>query len=455
MSRSLIASVVLMSCVSCQGQAGSSKVAAAPPKTAITSAKVQGQTLVISGTYFAPATTVTLGGAPLKIAAAKPQELTVALPDSQGPGNYLLGVSGGTPVTTDAFTVTIGAAGPPGPSGPPGSSASFPSGLSMLSDSPVPPKGFVYTGFSVISQGGSIGWSLKAPIPTPRMGAAVAIVKGTIYVIGGVKDASLQGLTTVEAYDIATDAWSAKAPIPTGRGFAGVGILNGSIYVVGGSTAKDVYTGAFEVYDPVANKWSSKAAIPTPKNRVTAAVVNNTMYVIGDFTSFATPSAATGPAMQAYDAAGDTWAPKTSLPSARASFSVAVLGGMIYAIGGSGETTLATVDAYDPATNTWVAKAPMPAPRKDAATGVINGLLYVAGGRSDTDLVGAAVAYDPMHDSWSPSLVLPIPVESAGAGTSEEGVLYLVGGASANAKIVAGLQAFTPSGPKYYIHKSQ
>lgn len=455
MSRTLIASIALLSCVACQGEAGSSKIAAAPPKTAITSARIQGHSLVISGSYFAPTTTVTLGGAPLKIATSKPQELTATLPDSHDPGSYLLTVSAGTPITTDTFTVTIGAAGPPGPSGPPGSSASFPSGLSMLSDSPVPPKGFAYTGYSVISQGGSIGWSLKAPIPTPRMGAAVAIVKGTLYVIGGVKDPSLQGLTTVEAYDLATDAWTAKAPMPTARGFAGVGILNGSLYVVGGSTAKDAYTGAFEVYDPVANKWSSKAAIPTPKNRVTAAVVNNTLYVIGDFTSFAAPSAAAGPAMQAYDAGADSWTPKTSLPSARASFSVAVLGNLIYAIGGSGEATLATVDAYDPATNTWVTKAPMPAPRKDAAAGVINGLLYVVGGRSDTDLVGAGIAYDPMHDSWSPSLALPIPVESAGASVSEDGVLYLIGGATANAKIVAGLQAFTPSGPKYYIHKSQ
>ncbi|HLY74648.1 MAG TPA: hypothetical protein VKU80_11075, partial [Planctomycetota bacterium] len=127
MNRLLFVAVALLLSVSCQGQAGSSKVVAAPPKTTISSTRIQGQSLVISGTYFAPATVVTLGGTTLKLGPTKPQELTATLPDGQAPGNYLLNVSAGTPATTDSFTVTIGAAGPPGPSGPPGSSASFPS----------------------------------------------------------------------------------------------------------------------------------------------------------------------------------------------------------------------------------------------------------------------------------------------------------------------------------------
>jgi len=131
------------------------------------------------------------------------------------------------------------------------------------------------------------------------------------------------------------------------------------------------------------------------------------------------------------------------------------LNNMIYAIGGTADGPLAINEAYDPSSNTWVTKAPMLTPRKDAVTGVINGILYVAGGRSEADLSGSAVAYDPMHDSWSPSLSLPIPVEGAGGGASEEGALYLVGGTSANGKIVAALQVFTPSGPRFYIHKSQ
>jgi len=455
MDRVLPIALPLLLLASCQGQAAPPKAAAAPPKTVISSARVQGGTLVLSGTYFAPESTVSIAGAIVKPTSTRPQELTIPLAETLGPGTYLVTVTGATPATSDSFSVTIGAAGPPGPSGPPGSSATFPTGYSILGESPTPPKGFSFTGYTVISQGGSIGWTLKAPMPTARFGVSAAVVQGVLYAIGGSKDDGLQGLQTVEAYDIATDTWAAKAPMPTGRSGAGIGVLNGLIYVVGGTLSKDTPTGAFEVYDPATNKWTAKAAIPLPKKGVETAVVKDVLYVIGEFASFASPSGSGAPVVEAYDPATDAWAPKAALPTARTNFSVGVVNNMLYAIGGSADGTLAASEAYDPVTNAWVAKAPMPAPRKGFAVGVINGILYAAGGRSDADLAGSAVSYDPMHDSWSPGLAVPIPVDGAGGCASDEGVLYLVGGTAQGGKVVAGLQAFTPSGPRYYIHRSQ
>jgi N-acetylneuraminic acid mutarotase len=455
MNRVLPIALPVLLLASCQGQAGAPKVAATPPKTVISSARVQGGTLILSGTYFAPESTVTLAGATVKPTTLKPQEIIVPVPDSLGPGTYLVNVTAGTPATTDSFVATVGAAGPPGPSGPPGSSATFPPGTLILGDSPTPPKGFSHTGYSVVSQGGSIGWTLKAPMPTARFGVCAAVVKGVLYAIGGAKDDGLQGLPTVEAYDIATDSWTTKAPMPTGRSGAGIGVLNGLIYVVGGAPAKDATTGAFEVYDPAANKWTAKAAIPTPKKGVATAVVKDVLYVIGDFASFSSPSGAGAPVVEAYDPATDAWTPKAALPTARTNFSVGVVNNMLFAIGGSEDTAVAVTEAYDPATNAWVAKAPMPTPRKGFAVGVINGVLYAAGGRSDADLAGIAVSYDPMHDTWSAGLAVPIPVDGTGGCASDDGVLYLVGGTAQGGKAVAGLQAFTPSGPRYYIHRLQ
>lgn len=454
MNRVLPIALPVLLLASCQGQAGSPK-GAAPPKTVISSARVQGHSLVLSGTYFAAESTVALAGAIVKPTSTKPQEITIPLADTLGPGTYLVTVTGGAPANTDSFSVTIGAAGPPGPSGPPGSSATFPAGTLILSESAAAPKGFTATGYTVISQGGSIGWTLKAPMPTARFGVSAAVVKGVLYAIGGAKDDALQGLPTVEAYDIATDTWTTKAPMPTGRSGAGIGVLNGLIYVVGGAPTKDTTTGAFEVYDPATNKWAAKAAIPTPKKGAATAVVKDVLYVIGEFASFGAPSASGGPVVEAYDPVTDAWTPKAALPTARSNFSVGVVNNMLYAIGGSADATLAVAEAYDPVANAWVTKAPMPAPRKGFAVGVINGILYAAGGRSDADLAGNAVSYDPMHDTWSPGLVVPIPVDGAGGCASDDGVLYLVGGTSQGGKVVAGLQAFMPSGPRYYIHKSQ
>ena len=441
--------------LSCQGEAGSSKVAAPPAKTVITSARIQGHALVIAATYFAPSSNVTLGGTTLQAASSKPNELTAALPESLAPGNYLLSVSGGTPATSDSFTVTVGATGPPGPSGPPGAAAALPTGFLILGQSPTPPKGFVYAGYSVISQVASTGWTLKTPMPTARTGASAAIVKGTLYVIGGAKDQTLQGLSTVEAYDPVTDTWTSKAPMPTARSGAGIGVIDGTIYVIGGSPGINSFSGAFEAYDTVANKWAAKASIPTPKKSVVSAVVNGLLYLIGDFTSFSSPSTASTLGVEAYDPVTDTWTHKAALPIPISNVAVGVMNNMIYAVGGGEDASLTVNEAYDPVSNTWAPKAPMPAPRNGFASGVLNGILYLAGGAGPTELAGSACAYDPMHDSWSTSLTLPIPVESPAGAVSEEGVFYVVGGTGRGGKALTVLQAFSPSGPRFYLHRSQ
>lgn len=440
--------------VSCSGATGSTKSAAAPAKTQISSAKVQGNSLILSATNFAPASTVTLGAQGLKVTSAKATELTATLPESLSAGTYLVQVSGGSPATSDTFVVSIGATGPPGPPGAPGAAAPhFPSGYSILGESPVPPKGFTYTGYSVVSQGGSTGWTLKAPMPTARCSSSVAVVNGIVYVIGGTKDPSLQGLTTVEAYDPKKDLWTTKAPLPTGRYGAGVGVLGGSIYVIAGSQKADSLTGAFEVYSPATDKWTTKTPIPPPKKGVVTAVVNNRLYVLGEFASFSAASAESAAGLEVYDPASDTWTQKAALPTPRSGFSVCVVNNLIYAFGGMKDGLLTTTEAYDPQTDTWIAKAPMPGARKGLALAVINGIVYLAGGSNDSGPIGTTYAYDPMHDTWSNSLNIPISVDCPGGAATEDGVLYLMGGARPGGGMLSAAQAFSPSGPRYYVHQ--
>lgn len=452
----IIVAILFAGSVSCSGTTGST-AGTPPPRTQITSAKVHGNQLILGGTYFAPATTASLGGSALKVTSSKPAELTAQLPDALSPGTYLVQVSGGSPASTDSFVVTIGATGPAGPPGAPGASAApFPSGYSILGDSPVPPKGFTYTGYSVVSQGGSTGWTMKAPLQTARSSSSVAVVGGIVYVIGGLKDPALPGLTTVEAYDPKKDLWTTKAPMPTGRYGAGVGVIGGSIYVIGGFQKSDTLTGAFEVYSPATDKWTTKTPIPPPKKGVVTAVLNNRLYVLGEFASFNSASAAdTAPGMEVYDPVTDTWAQKAAIPTPRSGFSVGVVNNLLYAFGGTGgDGLLTTTEVYDPQTDLWISKAPMPGPRKGFALGVINGTVYLAAGSNESGPIGATYAYDPMRDGWSTSLNVLMPAESPGCAVSEDGVLYVIGGAHPGGKMLAAVQAFSPSGPKYYVHQS-
>src|SRR5258708_6524469 len=147
MRYSVFLGVLSMGLFSCSGTSGSTKTAPPPPKTQITCARLQGSSLIIAANSIGSGSTASLGGIALKLTSSKKDEMTAALPEPLIPGTYLLVVSAGTPATTDSFSVTIGATGPAGPPGVPGtSSPPFPSGYSILGESPIPPKGFSYSG---------------------------------------------------------------------------------------------------------------------------------------------------------------------------------------------------------------------------------------------------------------------------------------------------------------------
>lgn len=58
------------------------------------------------------------------------------------------------------------------------------------------------------AQGGS--WTANAPMLTAREGAVAAGVGETVYVFGGLVGNTCQGISTVEAYDAASDQWSTR-----------------------------------------------------------------------------------------------------------------------------------------------------------------------------------------------------------------------------------------------------
>ena len=80
-------------------------------------------------------------------------------------------------------------------------------------------------GDQVLGEGGT--WTLKAPMPTPRVGLAVGIVNGILYAVGGATQAGSDYLSTAEAYDPARNMWTVKAPMPTPREGLAVGVVNG------------------------------------------------------------------------------------------------------------------------------------------------------------------------------------------------------------------------------------
>jgi hypothetical protein len=71
------------------------------------------------------------------------------------------------------------------------------------------------------------------------------------YVIGGVTGTFGTFVSTVEAYDPATDTWTRKADVPTARCSHSASLVDGRIYAIGGflNPSSWASTAAVEVYD--------------------------------------------------------------------------------------------------------------------------------------------------------------------------------------------------------------
>ncbi len=84
-----------------------------------------------------------------------------------------------------------------------------------------------------------------------------------------------------------------------------------------------------------------------------------------------------------------------------------VVGGKIYAIGGSTSTgpgqyhELTSVEEYNPITDTWITKTPMPGARGGISSGMVEGKIYVIGSaihKTTLQILSTVEEYDPASD---------------------------------------------------------
>jgi N-acetylneuraminic acid mutarotase len=313
--------------------------------------------------------------------------------------------------------------------------------------------GIAFVVFSSRNQvfGQSGTWTRKAPMLTPRLDHAVGVVNGILYAVGGEivqlgVGGNLEYVSTVEAYDPATNRWTARAPMPTPRASFGVGVIDGILYAVGGHGGSfGPVLATVEAYNPATDRWTAKAPMLKPREFFAVGVVNRKLYVVGG---------GGGPwlsTVDAYDPTTNAWAAMAPMHTARNFLAIGVVQGILYAVGGGccnpGENgiILSTVEAYNPTTNSWTTKTPMLIPRMKFAVGVVNGTLYAIGGAGP---VSKVEAYNPNTNAWTAKAPMPTARFAFGVEVVN-GILYVVGGSSLSAnnvwpQITGDLLAFKP-----------
>ena len=230
------------------------------------------------------------------------------------------------------------------------------------------------------------------------------------------------------------NSWVSKAPMQQARSCLGVVAANGKIYAIGGSNesgflpslpGSDVavflsesFLGTNEEYDPITDTWTYKTSMPTPRIAFAIAVYQNKIYCIGGQTN----NGLTG-VNEVYDPATDTWETKTPMPTPRGWLKANVVNGSIYLVGGYSPISAQLNEVFNPETDSWNTKTPAPNSLmfgfNSAASTVFDNKIYFIPGEPEGDY---NQIYDAETDKWSLGTCSPSGI-STGVAVSTTGVL--------------------------------
>lgn len=262
-------------------------------------------------------------------------------------------------------------------------------------------------------------WVEISQMPTARSEMPVAIVKGKFYVPGG-----FLGLTTLEAYDPATNNWESLASLPQGRHHTMAAGHEGKVYVFGGAQNTSwLPTNTTWIYDPAADRWTEKSPMPETRMSGAALALGDFLYVIGGVGGT--------DALLRYDPPADRWDTLGAMPNHREHLAAVVFENELWAIGGRQEAnTLSTIDIYDPESDTWRAGPAMLEARSGHGATVVNGKIAAIGGevldRQPWQVLATAEIYDPSA-GWSTLPDLPVGLHGLPIAAAS-GSIYTLGG---------------------------
>ena len=238
-------------------------------------------------------------------------------------------------------------------------------------------------------------WTSVASGTTPAYGTANSFVSGyeKMYSTHGVDGGVLYN--SCNEFDYVTETWKGRTSAITQRAYAfGFSVQNR--HFVGGGYYTPSYISSVEAYDPASDTWATMGtAMTAAKGLGVGYSISNNGYTVGGQDATATDT------NYQYNPILDTWTAKTAITAAKTS----LMGGSYSARGKGyafcGSTTVAktgevaTGYSYDQYTNAWTAETDYPAVRYFGAGGVHETWLYVGFGRNQaTAKFGSVYRYN-------------------------------------------------------------
>jgi N-acetylneuraminic acid mutarotase len=264
------------------------------------------------------------------------------------------------------------------------------------------------------------------------------------------------GASNTDAADagVGPGQWQSLPAMPGGgRPYAGVAAAGGRVFVVGGS-GNGPESREVTAFDPRSGTWQAIAPLPDRFPMPNVAAAGDRLFVLGALGVTTTLE---------YDAAGNTWLPRTPAPVSRGrgAAAVAVRGAQILIAGGVIPGKSATgvdinvrvpeVLAYDTAADRW-AMLPDLVPARGYAMGAVTAddVLFVMGGSTDFARTADVMLLDLRNPStWRPAAVLPVTLSSAAVAVLA-GRIYLFGGVVTAAGSISPATYFRDPATGYY-----
>jgi N-acetylneuraminic acid mutarotase len=268
----------------------------------------------------------------------------------------------------------------------------------------------------------------ELPARNSRVEPGVVQVGNKLYVFGGYHRGNNAVTRSTDVLDFETGLWSQLAPIPGGAAQSHAGIATDGTWIywaggqLGGGLDLDAIEGTNAVwrYHIPTNTWHRYVSLPEIRYAPALAIYNGVLYLSGGDDESRTDATGTHWASNTRSR-NPSWIDRAALPRVSDHSGVAVVGDLIYHIGGEdGHGTTyeqhAEVYAYSPHTDTWTRRANMPTPSShfEGGTLVIGDKILVMGGRTDLpDFTTAQVrVYDTELNQWS--VLDPLPFDRLG-----------------------------------------
>ncbi|KAM9242784.1 actin-binding protein IPP isoform 2-T2 [Dugong dugon] len=148
--------------------------------------------------------------------------------------------------------------------------------------------------------------------------------------------------------------------------------------------------------------------------------------------------------VERFDTFSQYWTTVSSLHQARCGLGVAVLGGMVYAIGGEKDSMIFDcTECYDPVTKQWTTVASMNHPRCGLGVCVCYGAIYALGGWVGAEIGNTIERFDPDENKWE--VVGDMAVSRYYFGCCEmQGLIYVIGGISNEGIELCSFEVYDP-----------